>query len=153
MVVGNDEYSPLSITSKQGRNFIGAMLRIALWAHPMNLGHALGAAVREAVREPDHPRGYWHQIGSTTVERVRTMVQTLDPVRYEVWQTHADERTCPTCGALDSQVWPADDGFTPPIHDNCRCQRVYHHTEFRSRLIEQWQDVAVPRISWEWRRV
>ncbi len=117
----------------------------------MNLGHHLGSAIREQVRNPETARGYWHQLGQVTIERVRVVVEQLDPVRYESWQTQSDERTCPVCGALDGQVWREDEGFMPPVHDNCRCQRVYHHTEFRKRFIEQWKDVAVPRISWEWR--
>ena len=121
----------------------------------MNLGHAIGVAIREQIREPSPSRsdavGYWHQLGQITYQRVRTVVEALDPVRYEKWHTQEDERTCPTCGQLDGQVWQEGEGFSPPVHDNCRCERLYHHTEFRKRLIEQWQDVAVPTFSWEWR--
>lgn len=117
----------------------------------MNLGHAIGSAVRDAVRKPEPARGYWHQLGQVTIERVRTAVEVLDPVRFEAWSTQADERTCPVCGALNGQVWPEGEGFSPPIHDHCRCARLYHHTEFRRRMVEQWQDIAVPRFSWEWR--
>jgi hypothetical protein len=115
----------------------------------MNIGHQLGTAVREAVREHP-PSGFWHQIGEVTIERVRTVVEELDPVRHEVWETRDDERTCAICGQLDGLVWPGNEGFMPPLHDHCRCTRAYHHTEFRHRLIEQWRDVAVTRTSWEW---
>lgn len=117
----------------------------------MNLGHTIGSAVLEQIRETHSPRGYWHQLGQITIERVRTVVEALDPVRYEVWRTQDDERTCPICGQLDGQIWPESEGFSPPAHDNCRCDRTYHHTEFRKRLIEQWQDIAIPHITWEWR--
>ena len=121
----------------------------------MNLGHQLGVAIRERVREPSPARsnaiGYWHQLGQLTYQRVRTVVEALDPVRYEMWHTQDDERTCPTCGQLNGRIWQEGEGFSPPVHDNCRCERVYHHTEFSRRLIEQWQDVAVPTFSWRWR--
>ena len=121
----------------------------------MNLGHAIGTVVREQVREATSARadalGFWHQIGQITIERVRTVVEELDPVRHEIWHTQTDERTCPICGQLNGRIWPEGEGFSPPVHDHCRCQRTYHHTEFRKRLIEQWRDVAVSRFSWEWR--
>lgn len=117
----------------------------------MRLGHQLGSAVREAVRK-DSSRGFWHDVGQVTIERVRTVVEQLDPVRFEVWETREDERTCPICGQLDGQVWPAGDGFMPPVHDHCRCSRTYHHVEFRRRHIEHWRDVAVRRTSWTWVR-
>lgn len=120
----------------------------------MNLGHAIGTQVRDQVRDSSPARsnaGYWHQLGSIAIERVREVVEAYDPVRYEIWQTQDDERTCPICGQLDGEIWPAGEGFTPPIHDHCRCQRVYHHTEFRRRLVEQWRDIAVPQVTWVWR--
>ena len=115
----------------------------------MNLGHQLGTVVREAVREQP-ATGFWHQVGQAAIEHVRTVVEQFDPVRHEVWITRDDERTCPICGQLDRLVWPEGDGFVPPLHDNCRCTRTYHHLEFRRRLVEAWQDVAVTRTSWEW---
>lgn len=118
----------------------------------MYLGHTIGSAVRERIREPDSPRGAWHQVGQITIERVRTVVEALDPVRHEVWLTQSDERTCPVCGQLNGKMWREGEGFSPPVHDHCRCERVYHHTEFRSRFVEQWQDIVVSRFAWEWRR-
>lgn len=119
----------------------------------MNLGHQLGSVVRDAVREEMQPpsrSGFWHQVGERSIERVRTVVEDLDPVRYEFWNTSDDERTCPICGQLDGQVWVAGEGFVPPVHDHCRCTRAYHHVEFRRRYIEQWRDVAVTRTTWAW---
>lgn len=117
----------------------------------MILGHAIGTMVRDAVREPNSARGYWHQIGQITIERVRSVVMELDAVRYETWQTQSDERTCAICGQLHGKIWREGEGFSPPVHDYCRCERLYHHLEFRKRFIEQWQDVAVSRNAWEWR--
>lgn len=120
----------------------------------MNLGHTIGTVVRDQVRDVTSARakaGFWHQVGKTTIQRVRTVVEELDPVRYEEWHTQADERTCPICGRLHGEIWREGEGFVPPVHDNCRCQRIYHHTEFRKRLTEQWQDIAVSRFTWEWR--
>lgn len=116
----------------------------------MNLGHFIGTQVRDAVRE-ETPGGYWQQLGSITIRRVREVVERYDPIRYEEWITQDDERTCPICGQLSGRIWPTGEGFTPPAHDNCRCRRQYHHTEFRIRYIEQWRDIAVPTFSWEWR--
>lgn len=118
----------------------------------MNLGHMIGSAVRDAVREPTTPTGFWHEIGTVAIERVRTVVEELDPVRYEVWSTRDDERTCPICGQLDGMTWQEGHGFVPPLHDHCRCTREFHHVEFRRRFIEQWRDVAVTRTTWEWIR-
>lgn len=115
----------------------------------MNLAHEIGTRVREQIRET--PGGTWQQVGRITIRRVREVVQALDPVRYEEWQTRHDERTCPICGQLDGLVWPAGEGFTPPAHDHCRCTRTYHHTRFRTRLIEQWRDTTVTTSTWEWR--
>ena len=117
----------------------------------MNLGHSIGSAVRDAVREQP-ARGFWHEVGSVSIERVRTVVERLDLIRYEAWETQDDERTCEICGPLDGTTWVAGEGFSPPIHDHCRCRREYHHTEFRRREIEAWRDIAVPRSSWEWVR-
>ena len=116
----------------------------------MNLGHSIGSAVRETVRDAT-PNGAWHQLGSTAVVRVREVVERYDPIRHEVWITKDDERTCPICGLLNGRMWREGDGFVPPAHDHCRCVRQYHHTEFRKRFIEQWRDVAVPTVSWVWR--
>lgn len=115
----------------------------------MNLAHEIGSRVREQVREPSS--GTWQQLGHITIRHVREQVKALDPVRFEEWQTQNDERTCPICGQLDGIVWPTGEGFIPLVHDHCRCARVYHHTDFRTRLIDQWRDIAVATTSWAWR--
>lgn len=75
------------------------------------------------------------------------------PVQWFVWRTAADERTCPECGALDGQTWPEDrPGPEPPLHVNCRCRVVPHHTEWRTRYVPTWQQRMVTRQAWEWTR-
>lgn len=105
----------------------------------------------EAERIRNLARGFWHQVGSTSVEWVREVVARYDPIRFEVWTTAADERTCPICGQLEGVVWSAGEGFMPPVHDHCRCQRRYHHTEFSVRWIEQWSQRTTYHSWWEWR--
>lgn len=117
----------------------------------MNLGHTIGSAVRDSVRA-ELNRGFWHQAGSISIEHIRTVVERLDPIRYEEWSTREDERTCPICGQLDGAVWSAGEGFVPPVHDHCRCIRIYHHTEFRHREVEEWRDITVHHSTWEWVR-
>lgn len=122
----------------------------------MNLGHQLGVAIRDAVRPEPEPK--WsligHQIGQWAYETVRVAIENLDPIRFEQWRTQDDERTCPTCGQLDGQVWQEGDGFSPPVHDNCRCERVYHHTEFNKRITYEWQERRrwTTSIDYRWQR-
>jgi SPP1 gp7 family putative phage head morphogenesis protein len=43
-------------------------------------------------------------------------------VKGQRWMTGEDELVCPTCGALEGQVFDLGDGsHTPPAHVNCRC--------------------------------
>ena len=75
------------------------------------------------------------------------------PVRWVAWQTAADERTCPECGALQGRTWPEDrSGPVPPLHVNCRCRVVPHHTEWRTRYVPTWQQRFVTGQAWEWTR-
>lgn len=121
----------------------------------MNLGHTLGSAVRgavrESVRQPDRPTGVWNAIGRVTITRVRDWIEEQDAIQIEVWATAEDERTCPVCAPLDGRQWPAGEGFHPPLHDHCRCRRLLHHLEYRSRLVEVWRDIAIHSTDWVWR--
>ncbi len=75
------------------------------------------------------------------------------PVQWFAWQVAADERTCPECGALQGRIWPEDrPGPTPPLHVNCRCQVVPHHTEWRTRYVPTWQQRTVAGQAWAWTR-
>jgi hypothetical protein len=55
------------------------------------------------------------------------------PVIWTRWVTREDERVCPECGPLDGLVWPEDNGPSTPLHNNCRCDRLYAFTTFRVR--------------------
>lgn len=133
----------------------------------MNLGHQLGARLGASVRDTvNKPRGAqppppppnkpitWvaHELGQWTSRWVREVIAVHDPVFYEVWITAHDERTCPACGQLNGQVWQQGQGYHPPVHDNCRCARVYHHTEFRARYIERWREEHYFSSNIQWRR-
>lgn len=128
----------------------------------MNLGWEIGEAARRRLEEEERRRieeeerrrraGFWHEVGRDSVEWVRTVVERYDPIRFEMWDTMEDERTCPICGLLEGEVWREGEGFTPPVHDFCRCQRVYHHTEFAVRYIEVWEQRTTTTYEWEWQR-
>ena len=80
-------------------------------------------------------------------------VAVLYPVRWYAWQTAADERTCPECGALHGQTWREDrPAPAPPLHVNCRCQVVLARTEWRVRYVPTWRLRTVTRQEWEWKR-
>ena len=55
------------------------------------------------------------------------------PIIWTRWATREDERVCPECGPLDGLVWPDDSGPSPPLHNNCRCERLYAFTLFQVR--------------------
>lgn len=55
------------------------------------------------------------------------------PVIFEIWRTTADERVCPVCGPLAGLEFRAGEGPQPPLHLNCRCQRVQSRVEWRLR--------------------
>lgn len=101
----------------------------------MNLGVELGSSVRDAVS----PTGIGSDLGQLAIRYVREEIEALDPIRFEEWQTKDDERTCPICGQLDGETWQSGEGFAPPVHDHCRCQRVFHHFEFRKRISYRWR--------------
>lgn len=122
----------------------------------MNLGFTIGTAVADRIREEQERTrhlGFWHQIGQQSIVWVREIVEELDPIRYEVWNTREDERTCPICGRLDGLIQQEGEGFAPPLHDHCRCERVYHHIEFQKRISEHWQKHTIYTNTWEWRRL
>jgi predicted nucleic acid-binding Zn ribbon protein len=53
-------------------------------------------------------------------EHLRVAIPTL----WTRWETSGDDRVCPICGPYAGRVWRADEGPQPPLHPNCRCQRV-----------------------------
>lgn len=68
-------------------------------------------------------------ISVSVVDDVMTIAHRI--IEAEVWtrwETASDERVCPVCGPFAGRVWRADDGPQPPLHPNCRCQRVFAYT-------------------------
>jgi hypothetical protein len=100
-------------------------------------------------RVPELLEPVWELVGRV-VETSRWVLETVAqvyPVTWERWETGADERVCPECGPLHGQAWPDGEGDVPPVHVNCRCQRVYAFTEWRTRWIAEW------RLRWSWQTV
>lgn len=78
-------------------------------------------------------------------------VEIVYPVVFERWQTAADERVCPECGPLHGMVWEAEQGGPqPPLHVNCRCQRVVAWTEWRTRYVDEWRLRWTTWSEWDW---
>lgn len=116
----------------------------------MNLGQTIGQAAAGAIRQ-QQVRWVAHELGSWAIQYVREEVENLDPVFFTRWQTQDDERTCPICGQLNGNVWEKSVGWFPPVHDHCRCERVYDHVEFRIRKTEIWRAVPTWQTRTEWR--
>lgn len=53
------------------------------------------------------------------------------------WLATKDERTCPTCGALDGQQWALDKAPQPPDHPRCRCTLapVLKNSSLEARIV------------------
>lgn len=65
-----------------------------------------------------------------------TRFDEADEIRivvWTIWRTSGDERVCPVCSPLDGAAWPLEEGPQPPLHVNCRCQRVVGWVEHRFR--------------------
>lgn len=68
-------------------------------------------------------------IAVSIVDDVVTVVhRVLEAQIWTRWETASDENVCPICGPYSGRVWQKDDGPQPPLHPNCRCQRVYAFT-------------------------
>ncbi len=80
-------------------------------------------------RSPDPPPDHRGPEREDAWERWREAY----PVIFETWRTTADERVCPICGPLAGLEFEADIGPQPPLHHNCRCQRVTTRVEWRLR--------------------
>lgn len=78
-------------------------------------------------------------------------IEILDPIRIERWVTAGDERTCPECAPLHGRTWTAGDGPTPPLHVNCRCQRLFAWTEWQRREVLEWRQRTIPDVRLVWR--
>lgn len=94
----------------------------------------------------------WVETVSDVVLWVRVLVERLEGVAMERWQTRNDERTCPQCGGLDGQIWAWNEGEFPPAHNNCRCARVYARTEWSTRTESVWQRRTRRVVSGGWQQ-
>lgn len=74
-------------------------------------------------------------IAVSVVDDVVTVVhRILEAEVWTRWETASDEKVCPICGPYAGRVWKKDDGPQPPLHPNCRCQRVYAFTTWTSTV-------------------
>lgn len=74
------------------------------------------------------------EIAVSVVENVLTVAnRALESEVWTRWQTASDETVCPICGPYAGRVWMESDGPQPPLHPNCRCQRVYAFTTWTAR--------------------
>ncbi|HET9660856.1 MAG TPA: phage minor head protein [Thermomicrobiales bacterium] len=74
-------------------------------------------------------------IAVSVVDDVVTVVHRILEVEvWTRWETASDEKVCPICGPYAGRVWKKDDGPQPPLHPNCRCQRVYAFTTWTSSV-------------------
>lgn len=72
-------------------------------------------------------------IAISVVDDIVTVVhRILEAETWTRWETASDETVCPICGPYSGRVWRANDGPQPPLHPNCRCQRVYAFTTWTS---------------------
>lgn len=70
-----------------------------------------------------------NQVADIAVTVIDEIVQVthriLEAQVWTRWETASDEKVCPICGPYAGRVWRAGDGPQPPLHPNCRCQRVF----------------------------
>lgn len=59
----------------------------------------------------------------TSVAREEVYKANSDVIEAEVWTATLDDRTCPSCGALDGREFPIGKGPRTPLHAACRCLR------------------------------
>lgn len=74
------------------------------------------------------------------------------PHTFEVWATNFVLNTCPACAAMNGTVAEQGSGVYPPLHPNCRCSRVYHHTEYEVRWYEdiRYEIREILTLEWLW---
>ncbi|TXG86765.1 MAG: hypothetical protein E6R14_02415 [Thermomicrobiales bacterium] len=77
------------------------------------------------------------QVAAIAVTLIADVVEithrVIEAQVYTRWETASDETVCPVCGPYAGRVWRSDDGPQPPLHPNCRCQRVYAYTTWTTR--------------------
>jgi len=99
------------------------------WAHGDD-GTPDGGQWSEPVAEE---QGYWAW--------VEWEEETVYEVQFFAWQVAFDGRLCPECFSRNGDEWEAGEGVYPPLHPNCRCQRVYSRSEWRTRFetVGEWR--------------
>ena len=82
-------------------------------------------------------QGVFEQVADVAVTLVKDIVEIthriIEAQIWTRWETASDENVCPVCGPYAGRVWRADDGPQPPLHPNCRCQRVFAFTTWTIR--------------------
>ena len=88
-------------------------------------------------RNPSVRTSVFDQVATIAV----TMIEDIVDISHRIveaqvwtrWETATDEKVCPICGPYAGRVWRAADGPQPPLHPNCRCQRVFAFTTWTVR--------------------
>lgn len=77
------------------------------------------------------------QVATVAVILIEDVIEVthriLDSQVWTRWETASDEKVCPVCGPYAGRAWRVDDGPHPPLHPNCRCQRVFAYTTWTVR--------------------
>jgi hypothetical protein len=82
-------------------------------------------------------QGVLDQVAQTAVSVAEAIVElthrVIESQVWTRWETASDESVCPICGPYAGRVWRVDEGPQPPLHPNCRCQRVFAFTTWTVR--------------------
>jgi SPP1 gp7 family putative phage head morphogenesis protein len=120
----------------------------------LRLGMVQGETVEQIVRRIAGTRANNYRDGILEISRrgARAMVQTAtnhvansareemfkaneDLIKKVQWVATLDTRTCPTCSALDGEVFDIDQGPRPPRHINCRCTTI--------PITKSWRELGI----------
>lgn len=78
---------------------------------------------------------FFEQIQQTVFSIIDDVVilarRELEAEIWTRWETASDEKVCPICGPYTGHTWKQTEGPQPPLHPNCRCQRVYAFTVWK----------------------
>lgn len=122
---------PIGFTSGGGGKGAGSKAAVPLASAPVKAFPDFDEPTWEPVWEPIW-EPVWPSVRDIAQEAVAAVVATLVPVTVEVYTVRSDGRACPECGPYDGSLWDEGDGPQPPLHPNCRCRRLSHHTEWRT---------------------
>ena len=107
---------------------------------PIGWSRDLAGATNRARADTRNQRtrqSVFDQVATISVSIVEDIVtvahRILEAQVWTRWETAADEKVCPICGPYAGRVWRAGDGPQPPLHPNCRCQRVFAFTTWTVR--------------------